>query len=62
MNLLEFAAAEDWPHDLDPVVTGAVELVVEHRRGVGVADDEFDLVADPRRRRGRGQFDPRVLG
>src|SRR5450631_4101179 len=60
-DLLKLASAENGPHDFEFAVAGAVQVVVQHCRGVRVTDDEFDLVADARRGRRCAQLDARVL-
>ncbi len=45
-ELLNLAAAGDGPDGFQDVVAEAVEVVVQNRRVIGVADDQFDFVAD----------------
>src|SRR5258708_645876 len=41
-SLLQLAAPQNRPDDFQPVVAEAEKLVVEDRREIAVADDEFD--------------------
>src|SRR5713101_4184234 len=43
---LQLASTQDWPDRFETVVADDVKVVVQRRGHVGVADDEFDYVAD----------------
>src|SRR5712692_2119045 len=60
--LAEFASADDGPNGFDDSVADGVELLVKVDGSVGVADDEFDLVADVGSVGGVLHFDGGVLG
>src|SRR5262249_62374153 len=60
--LFQPPARRDGPDGLDPAVAGRDELLVQMHRRVGIADDEFDAVADARPLARRLELDGRVFG
>lgn len=45
-SLLKLSASRDWPDCFQPIPSEAVKVVVQRSSEVGIANDQFNFVAD----------------